>query len=226
MIKIEFPANNTALAGHIGRALCEYAGATTVIKLSIEGDGKQAEAQEVDYHENPDANTSHIEATIPVSQGGTMLAPELDSRVDENGVTFNVKFCGEAAIPFYASGKTKGQWKKLRGVAEEDYAAWYESARTAEPATTTTTQADEPVDTAGAFGGQGQATNGKPIPKDCGEFMGWVSSQQAAGHLNQIDITDAYTTLNLQVTDLFPPNDPAKIEEHVRNLYAVLGGLE
>lgn len=238
MIKIEFPADRLDIAAEFSKALSALGGRSGSIindlvspspaqeddgpnqntDVEPEDDGLNNEGDAIDNTSGPEAGDRRAADEIPFKD---YPAANANTRVDTKGVAFNTEFCGEAAVPFYASGKNKGQWKKKKGVTEEAYGAWYLSAT---PAATSSDAA--PLDTAGAFGGQQPATDKKPIPKDCGEFMGWVSAQQAAGQLNPIDITDAYGKLNLAVADLFSPTSAAKIEEHVRNLYAMLGGLE
>lgn len=161
--------------------------------------------------------------------GGTSTTPFADAaadgpddtgaghEVDALGVAFNTEFCGKAKDPFYGSGKRKGQWKKLRGVTDEQYDAWY--IVQLEPGAAQET-ADQ-VDTSTAFGAA-PAAEVTPAPTDCGSFMGWVSAKQAAGLLTQDDIGNAYTLAGVQVTDLFPPNDPATVEKHVTALYMAL----
>lgn len=240
MIKIEFPAENKLLAGAIGRALSEYASGEVqkVERCTVEEAVSMATdvpAHMLTNEEGSDAvgNTSRHDAggrsSVSTTAHEDQHKPDPNARVDTNGVPFSDEFCGEAKVPFYASGPHKGQWKKRKGVSEEDYNSWYANALTAAGNNPAATKEDTPLDTAGAFGNNQNAATDQvkaAAPKDCGEFMGWVSGQQAAGLLNQIDITDAYATLNLQVTDLFPPNDAATISRNVANLYAVLGGLE
>lgn len=241
MITITFPASNKKLAGAIGRALCEYSGGAHVVKLdaqeaiaeiehaveNIEQDDPAASTSAVDDQHKPDPDVE-IYSEDGLTHASD-LRPELDvadSRVDAKNVNFNADFCGEAQVPFYASGKNKNQWKKRKGVTEDEYNAWYANALTF-VSTSVSTQEDEPVNTAGAFGNQSpNIIPTEPPPKDCGEFMGWVSKQQAAEILNQHDITDAYAKLGLQVTDLFPPNDANTVAKHVHSLFVELGGLE
>jgi hypothetical protein len=149
----------------------------------------------------------------------------VDKRVDTNNVPFNPEFCGNAAKPFYGSGKRSGQWKKRQGVDEAAYDAWY----AAELARATTSPGDDDpalnnINTAGAFNndaGNGQPAS-DPVPEDCGAFMGWVSAKQAAGLLTQNDIGDAYSQAGVQVTDLFPPNDETTVKNNVAALYQLL----
>jgi len=239
MIKLEFPADRLDIAAEFGRALTALGqrSRTTVNDLTEKSPAQDEGAVQVALIPASEALTldDAIDNTSGVQSGGRGAAAmsmadivKQDTRVDTKNVNFNAAFCGEAKVPFYASGKTKGQWKKLKGVTEEDYEAWYAEQLAGVSHTSAGAQNDAPLDTAGAFGDNSQQnqTTSKPIPKDCGEFMGWVSNQQAGGHLNQIDITEAYAKLKLQVTDLFPPNTPEVIAGHVKNLFAVLGGLE
>lgn len=165
-----------------------------------------------------DAESGEV-SNVTTSTADTTVSTE----VDPHGVVFNAEFCGKAKQPFYASGARKGQWKKRQGVAEEAYDAWYASQPKADAGQGATTS-EEHVNTAGAFGGNANSAPDVQTPTDCGAFMGWVSGKQAAGLLTQEDIGNAYTTAGVQVTDLFPPNDPATVEGHVRALHALLVG--
>jgi hypothetical protein len=149
---------------------------------------------------------------------------------DQHGVAFNEHYCSEAQEPFYSSGKRSGQWKKKRGVSDQDYDDWYAE----ELAELQGGQADTPrgeddhqpsqVNSAAAFGngGQEQQRQGGPAPQDTGSFMGWVSEKQAAGLLTQADIQEAYTQTGLQVPDLFPPNDPQTVANNIGKLHGLL----
>lgn len=147
---------------------------------------------------------------------------------DQKGVAFNVHYCGEAQDPFYSSGKRSGQWKKKRGVSDKDYDDWYAEELDALQGHNQAADEDShqpgPVNTAGAFGnGQAQQQNNAPAaPQDTGEFMGWVSEKQAGGLITQDDIQQAYNQAGVQVTDLFPPNDPQTIAGRIRQLYDLL----
>lgn len=134
-------------------------------------------------------------------------------------------YCGEAQDPFYSSGKRSGQWKKKRGVSDKDYDDWYaeELAELRGGATDEESHQPAAVNTAGAFGnGQAQQQSAPAAPQDTGEFMGWVSEKQAGGHITQDDIQQAYNQAGVQVTDLFPPNDPQTIAGRIRQLYDLL----
>lgn len=142
-------------------------------------------------------------------------APQTDARLDQNGVAFDPAYCGEATEPFYASGKRAGQWKKKRGVSEGDYDAWYAGAAAAEP------DAAE-LNTAAAFSNAPAEPSAPSVPQDTGQFMGWVSEQQAAGNLTQDRIAAAYQMAGVQVADLFPPADPADVQARIAQIYGIL----
>lgn len=190
---------------------------------------------------NPNAISDAVDAAVErdlalgeaeVETEGVQVAPAnahyasgvTPREVDTNGVAFNEEFCGKAGDPFYSSGKRKGQWKKRRGVTDEQYDYWYaaQAKSDADTETSATAEDDEPVNTAGAFGADTAAAPDANAPTDCGSFMGWVSAKQAAELLTQDDIGEAYSQVEVAVTDLFPPNDPATIEKHVTALYVIL----
>ena len=168
-----------------------------------------------------DINAQHYGPVVPVEDNtGTS-----DSRVDPNGVPFNEEYCGNAAKPFYASGPTKDQWKKKKGVTDDAYNGWYAGQLSIVNAnkTETTGGNNDSVNTAGAFGGGGdQNTATDDIPTDCGAFMGWVASKQVAGFFTQDNVNAAYSQLGLVVTDLFPPTPPDAVARHIANLYEIL----
>jgi hypothetical protein len=259
MIRIEFPADRTDIAAAIGRALLEIGGValnhkvrerigdieveTVTTTQPVAGAEELADLQD----SNEMADSSHIEAKIPASQGGTMLGGAIQPgdevsfetnsgevitgtaadngtlpQVDGKGVAFHAAFCGISAKPFYETGKTSGQWKKRRGVDQAAYDTWYaeqleQGAEQMQPGATQTA-----VDTAGAFNGDGAEPTHTHAPTTCGDFMGWASAKQAANLLTQGEITDAYTGAGLVITDLFPPNDDAVIAERVAVLYSAL----
>lgn len=165
------------------------------------------------------------QTAAPANMGeeGTLTEDELvedrnADRVDEKGVPFNVEFCAEAAKPFYGSGKTKGQWKKKRGVTDAAYNDWYAAALAAVPATE-----PGPVDTAAAFSQQDQGA--APVPTDIGGLMAWVSEMQAAERLASDDINAVYAELGLTFpADVFPSdvNTPDVIAPRIADLYCLL----
>ena len=170
--------------------------------------------------ENLDADRQPIEPT-----------PDTGRKVDTKGVPFHSDFCGNAADPYYSTGKRAGQWKKRKGVTDSAYDFWYagklselDEAREEREERGEDDHANEQVNTAGAFGG-GQRQEQPPAasaPKDTGSFMAWVSEKQAAGLLTQEDIAGAYAAAGVQVTDLFPPNDAATVEARIFQVYSPL----
>ena len=188
-----------------------------------------AEAENAQHAETT-AGAAHTADTPAGAHGAAHQAANSSNvRRDQHGVAFNEHYCGEAQDPFYSSGKRSGQWKKKRGVSDQDYDDWYAEElaelRGAGPDGEGEHHPD-PVNTAGAFGSGGQAQGQQQQtasgPKDTGEFMGWVSEKQAAGLLTQQDIQDAYNQTGLQVPDLFPPNDPQTVAGNVQRLYDLL----
>lgn len=156
-------------------------------------------------------------------------AASTDGPADHNGVPFSPTYCGEAQDPFYSTGKRAGQWKKKRGVSDEEYDAWY--ARELELVRGGAASQDDtdegggqgaPINTGAAFGSQQQQPAAAAPPSTTGEFMGWVAEKQAAGLLTQQAIHDAYATAQITVQDLFPPNDEQTVAGRVAALYGIL----
>lgn len=154
------------------------------------------------------------------SAGGasqTGKAGGADVPLDEKKVGFNAEFCGKATVPFYGSGKKKGQWKKRQGVSEEAYDEWYAGellgAKIVEddrPSATETTSDSKLA--AQAFGSkqpaQQTAATGENVPQDAGQLMKWVSEQQAAGNLTPQQVTDVYRALQLPFDAIMNPAYP------------------
>lgn len=170
-----------------------------------------------------DADMSAAEATVASSDGGTA------GPVDHNGVPKDDRYCGNAAEPFYSSGKRTGQWKKKKGVSDQDYDAWYaEQLQQVQASQPEQEQGEDdhqpgPVDTSGAFSGGYLIYNGaKNVPQDAGTFMGWVAEKQAAQLLTQADIDYAWNQAGLSIGDIFPPNDQQAIAERIGQLYAIM----
>ena len=193
-----------------------------------------------------DASTSGEAESLQTNQadvstgGATQPAGNDVNNLDEKGVGKNTDFCGNAAKPFNASGKKKGQWKKRQGVAEADYDKWYEESLamvSAGPSTELQADAGDNVtqiDTSNAFANQQQqnlhndsqqqapAGAGNLTFKDGGEFMQWLSEQQAAELITPGDIDVAYQTTSVGMGDLF---DPAKATQAVIDVYGFLSAL-
>lgn len=170
-------------------------------------------------------------------------------KLDEKGVGFNAQFCGNAAKPFYGSGKDKGQWKKRQGVEKPEYDAWYEASLAGE--STATVGQEQQVDTAAAFN-QGQGDNVQQINTasafngqqngqvvndgqnhqeqkqggltfaDAGAFMQWLSEQQAAELITAGDIDSAYAATQSSMGDLF---DPSKAADAIAAVYNFLSNI-
>lgn len=215
-ITINVETDDAALAGRIAAA---FRGAGVAPEMGGHSDGYAERAGE-----SHPQTTGHAETTA----GGAHTAGAADQANaprDQHGVAFNVHYCGEAQDPFYSSGKRSGQWKKKRGVSDKDYDGWYaeELAELRGGSTDEEGHQPGPVNTAGAFdNGQTQQQSAPAAPQDAGEFMGWVSEKQAGGHITQDDIQQAYNQAGVQVTDLFPPNDPQTIAGRIRQLYDLL----
>lgn len=143
-------------------------------------------------------------------------------RVDMHGVRFDDRYCAEAEEPFYTTGKQKGQWKKRRGVEENEYSNWYESQRPAAPVATPMEPAPLPVTNVAAAFGAHVAPVARPLPANAGELMTWCAELQAAGRLTQPDITAAYADLGLALFDIFEPVAADLISERIGKLYAIL----
>ncbi|MBT56147.1 MAG: hypothetical protein CMF72_22450 [Mameliella sp.] len=153
----------------------------------------------------------------PANAGGaSQTAQTGGEKVDEKGVPFNAEVCSKAAIPFYGSGKKKGQWKKRQGVDEDAYDEWYAEAllgaNIAEEEPADTAQNETTSDSnvaANAFGANTQqAAPNENAPQDAGQLMKWVSEQQAAGNITQQQVTDAYTALQLPFDAVMNPAYP------------------
>jgi hypothetical protein len=152
------------------------------------------------------------------------------TELDEKGVGKNAQFCGNAAKPFYGSGKMQGQWKKRQGVDQPVYDEWY----TASLALVTPLQVDtaeQQIDTSAAF------QNGEQVPDgqnhqpqgaggltfaDAGAFMQWLSEQQAAELITAGDIDSAYQATGNSMGDLF---DPSKAANAIAQVYNFLSNI-
>lgn len=235
-IKIEFPAGDMAAARVFGEALTRLANGaphTTAEEAPkpapVDSVGEQAtqtqttsdqsaptvteEASHTDPNEHPAAQSATVTTGsgegAANAGGASQTAPSGGGKVDEKGVPFNPELCSKAAIPFYGSGKKKGQWKKRQGVDEDAYDEWYAEALLGAGTVEEDTAApssDSNV-AANAFGNQPVTTN-ENVPQDAGQLMKWVSEQQAAGNINQQQVTDAYTALQLPFDAVMNPAYP------------------
>ncbi len=170
--------------------------------------------------------------------GSEITAANDPNKLDEKGVGFNTQFCGNAAKPFYGSGKTKGQWKRRQGVDQADYDAWYAASLAATSGqdqqidTTSAFQSDnvQQINTASAFNGEqvNDGQNHQPQQQggltfaDAGAFMQWLSEQQAAELITAADIDSAYTATQSSMDDLF---DPAKSANAIAAVYNFLANI-
>jgi hypothetical protein len=135
-------------------------------------------------------------------------------RVDLNFVRFDEKYCGEAAIPLYASGKQKGQWKKRKGLEESVYDEWY-AEQLGQKMAPEVKERDEPEPNANSTA---NAFKKSPVveenaPKNFGELMAWFASQQAAGNYDAHHLEAAFKTLKLSTLDLVQDTTGEKIAQ-------------
>lgn len=239
MIKIEFPADRKDIALAIGQALVAIGegkalvnspAPTTAAEVPTSSPAASSTAcDEYEAEEVPN-DTEHPAAQSATATtgsgegaanaaGASQTAPAggADVQVDEKGVPFNAELCGKAAIPFYGSGKKKGQWKKRQGVDEDAYDEWYAEALLGakveeepeeEAATETTSDSNIAASLFANGGNQQTAAAGEDVPQDAGQLMKWVSEQQAAGNITQQQVTDAYTALQLPFDAVMNPAYP------------------
>lgn len=243
MIKIEFPAGDMAAARVFGEALTRLANGAPHVTAAVDSFSKTvgdelppgaveqhvaepapedvvreaAAAEEQEATEAPNDDSTSQAATQEQKAAGAHAAGD-GAQVDEKGVPFNGEFCGRAAVPFYGSGKKKGQWKKRQGVDEDAYDEWYAEALLGaniveeEPADTAQTETTSDSNIAASmFANSGQqqtAAAGEDVPQDAGQLMKWVSEQQAAGNINQQQVTNAYTALQLPFDAIMNPAYP------------------
>lgn len=252
-IKIEFPAYRKDIALAIGQALTAIgqgkalinspapttaaevpAGAaprpssTACDDQHIADPAPEDIAADLEAQEIPNDSTAAQCATQEQKAAGARAASE-GGKVDEKGVAFNGEFCSKAAIPFYGSGKKKGQWKKRQGVDEGAYDDWYADELFSgkiegsgqEQANETTSDSNV---AANAFGNNTAANTqtDEATPQDAGQLMKWVSEQQAAGNITQQQVTDAYTALQLPFDAVMNPAYP--VADNCASIYNHLKG--
>ena len=231
MIKFEFPADRKDIALAIGQALVAIGQGKALVNSPEPTTAAEVPAGAVEQHVATPApediartvdeqaaadmgNASSADQSATQEQkAGPAHAASDGANVDEKGVPFNAELCSKAAIPFYGSGKKKGQWKKRQGVDEDAYDEWYADAllgarieeEPEEQATETTSDSNV---AANAFGSQQQAAADENVPQDAGQLMKWVSEQQAAGNITQQQVNDAYTALQLPFDAVMNPNYP------------------
>lgn len=251
MLKLEFDAGDKVVAAALGAALTAIGLGKVVEGLAPVSDvitggtpvgavnlADAAEQHEEEPPEGTNLSEQAFSKDADVDAGGgdpatedatAAAAPETDTRKrDPKGVPFDEAYCANAADPFNASGKRKDQWKKRRGVGQDDYDKWYAAELDALPAAESASSAAAGgVDTGKAFGAQAGTTEARDQvgpPANAGELMVWTSEQQAAGRLTQDDLGRAYSSCNLKVTDLFS-GEPAEITANVAALYAILAPI-
>jgi hypothetical protein len=255
-IKIEFPADRTDIALAIGQALTAIGQGKALINspapttaaapgpsstacddqhvadpapediaaatfASEENTAADTEAQEV-----PNDSTAAQCAAQEQKAAGAHAASD-SANVDEKGVAFNAEFCSKATIPFYGSGKKKGQWKKRQGVDEGAYDDWYADELFSGKIEDSSEQANETTSdsnvAANTFGNNNQqAPVDEATPQDAGQLMKWVSEQQAAGNITQQQVTDAYTALQLPFDAVMNPAYP--VADNCASIYNHLKG--
>lgn len=230
MIKIEFPAHRTDIALAIGQALVAIGQGAPVEVKNAPPVNAQLQAYTQEYGEmdqerfgSADEIVSEEPETTTAPAGTVCDGVSFKGTVDEKGVTFNADMCGKAAKPFYASGKTAGQWKKRQGVDEADYNAWYagELAK-ATPATAEVEVEQEQTFDAGSVWNQPKAQQEQArTVSNVGELFAWISEMQAAGHFTTVDVDQAYASNNLNMGLLWSA-DPATQAQMVAALFNTL----
>ena len=225
MITIEFPADRSDIARHMGAALTAIGSRTELVAA-------EPIAGTIETAEPGATETTELTADVGSDDNGQFSKEETEegndlterSKVDTKGVPYHPDFCGKAAKPFYASGARGGQWKKRQGVDDEDYDAWY----AAELATISgsTGDTESTVNTGDAFGaGCGEQGHATPVvPHDAGALMAWVSEMQGADRLNQGQVNAAYEQAGFGMQKIFPSpeNTSEIIAERVGLLHSIL----
>ncbi len=236
MFKLEFPAENKTLAAAIGRALLEYGTGATVLAVDTTAASKMRSSTLVDEEMAAEVQPVEAAATEPTldeaavtdlgnaqstaEQGAGAAQGATGAKVDLHGVPFDADYCANAADPFYKTGKTAGQWKKKKGVDQDEYDDWYAAAKPAASASTSTVTEDTPIDTTAAFSGQQQqAPANTGAPTDAGAFMVWVSEMTTAGHFTQADVTAAYGVVGIGAADIFQGENAV---QNIASLHGVL----
>jgi hypothetical protein len=239
MIKIEFPSDRSDIALAIGRALIAIGQGEGLdgldgeqVKVSLKASDvvladsfrkafnpadtrtEEAKTEERDnlYQHTPDPKPGETQ-TRGDSHGAYEQVGKAEGRVDEKLVVFNDKFCGEAAIPFYASGKQKGQWKKRKGLVEGVYEEWYAAQLLLnhEQETPKDEPAPDPQKAANAFKKTPVADANEP--KNFAELMSWFANQQTAGNYEAHHLEAAFKALNLSTIDLVQDATGDKVRE-------------
>jgi len=175
---------------------------------------------DTDTDEETLGNDSAGQETVTPGAGAAQ-----DAQRDLNGVEFDGAFCSRAKDPHYATGKRKGQWKKRKGVTDEQYDAWYDGQLNAgdnREFLDDLAGAGDDIDVSTAFGAASKAQ--KVAERDftgVGEFMAWTSEKVAAQLLTQEDIGGAYNQLGLEAMALFQLAGAEQLEV-IHSLYDIL----
>jgi hypothetical protein len=215
MIKIEFPAHRSDIALAIGRALISIGEGNDIkdVKQDTRTDEAATEERAELYKHTPEPEVGEVQ-TRGDSQGTyEHVGKTEERRVDEKLVVFNARYCGEAAVPFYASGKRKGQWKKRKSVEEVDYDEWY--ALEQENDEPVQQENDEPLPdhdkAANAF--KKAPVEQSDTPKDFPALMAWFANQQAAGNYEAQHLEAAFKALKITTLDLVQDTTGTKVAE-------------
>jgi hypothetical protein len=230
MIKIEFPSDRKDIALAIGRALTTIGQNNDRAPDNRTAEAKTEERAEL-YQHNPEPEAGvtemrgdshglykHVgktEEAIKVGDIGEAIKQVLseERRVDEKLVVFDAAYCGEAAVPFYASGKRKGQWKKRKSVDEVDYDTWYASKIVLDELEEVERDEPAPDTTKAANAFKKSPVVEENAPKNFGELMAWFASQQAAGNYDAHHLEAAFKTLKLSTLDLVQDTTGEKIAQ-------------
>jgi hypothetical protein len=230
MIKIEFPADRSDIALAIGRALIVIGQAEGLdggqVKTSLGTDTrtdqeKTEERSELYKHTaEPKAGEVHTRGDSHgtyehVGEIGAAIKEVLsqEQRVDEKLVVFDAKYCGEAAVPFYASGKRKGQWKKRKSVEEVDYDEWYALEQESDEPVQQKTDEPAPDHDKAANAFKKSPVVDAKAPENFGELMAWFSTQQTAGNYEAHHLEQAFKTLKLSTLDLVQDTTGEKVAQ-------------
>lgn len=223
-IKIEFPADRYDVAAAMGKALLSLSGEAGDIRAALEKaessgftDKTVKEIWEEARTPKQDTSLGGVAADAVEEDSPEVLTSATGApRVDANGVAFSTIYCSSAKDPFYATGKSKGAWKKKKGVTQEAYDNWYLGSR---PAATTPVD-DAPIDASGVFSPTPSLFE-DPTPKSVGELLKWTSEQQAAEKLTKEQIAAAYVQTGIEPLQLIGL-EGAEQEQAVAVLYQAL----
>lgn len=128
----------------------EYHGFNSRVKKSVVGVSQEEKSILSEETEAPEKSDTALSATDQSSMTATDTSAGVDESAgvdnstpsaghpqkdaagkfttDHKGVMHIPAVCGNAEKPFYASGPTKGQWKRRVGVTEENYNVTYANA--------------------------------------------------------------------------------------------------